>query len=50
MYRDILAEKSNDEAKRYARQCRLVVHRLRESIVDTNDEMKSLKRWSIYGI
>lgn len=42
--RDILAELSNEEALRYARQVRLVVFRLRESIIDTNDEMKMLNR------
>lgn len=42
--RGILAELSNDEAHRYGRQVRLVVYRLRESIIDTNEEMKMLNR------
>ena len=42
--RDILAELSNDEAQRYFRQTRAVVAMLRESMLDTNEEIKSLTR------
>jgi hypothetical protein len=42
--RDVLCELGNDEAMRYGRQTRLIIHRLRESIIDTNEEMKSLNR------
>ena len=42
--RDTLAELSNDEAHRYFREVRSVVARLRESLLETNEEIKSLTR------
>ena len=42
--RDTVAELSNDEAHRYFRQTRTVVNLLRESLLDTNEEIKSLTR------
>lgn len=42
--RDTVAELSNDEAHRYFRQTRAVVNLLRESLLDTNEEIKSLTR------
>ena len=42
--REILAELSNDEAHRYFRQTRAVVCLLRESLIDTNEEIKALTR------
>lgn len=42
--REILSELSNDEAHRYFRQTRAVVCLLRESLIDTNEEIKSLTR------
>ena len=46
--RDILAEMSNNEALRYARQNRHVCFKLRDSIIDTNEEMKSMNRTREY--
>lgn len=42
--RDVVAELSNEEAHRYFRQTRSVVCLLRESLIDTNEEIKSLTR------
>lgn len=42
--REVLAELSNDEAHQYFRQTRAVVCLLRESLIDTNEEIKSLTR------
>ena len=42
--RDTVAELSNEEAHRYFRQTRQVVCQLRESLLDTNEEIKSLTR------
>jgi len=42
--RDTVAELSNDEAHRYFRSTRQVVCQLRESLLDTNEEIKSLTR------
>lgn len=42
--REVVAELSNDEAHRYFRQTRAVVCLLRESLIDTNEEIKSLTR------
>ena len=42
--REIVAQLSNDEAHRYFRQTRAVVCLLRESLLDTNEEIKSLTR------
>jgi hypothetical protein len=42
--RDVLAQLSNDEAHRYFRQVRIVVLVLRENLIDTNEEIKSLTR------
>ena len=42
--RDVVAELSNEEAHRYFRQTRAVVCLLRESLIDTNEEIKSLTR------
>ena len=46
LYRDILAKLSNDEALLYGRQTRIIVHRLRAEIIDVNEEMKALNRWT----
>ena len=45
--RDILAKLSNDEALHYGRKVRLIVRRLRTEIIDVNEEMKALNRWTI---
>jgi len=45
--RDIVAKLSNDEALLYGRQVRLIVHRLRAEIIDVNEEMKALNRWTL---
>ena len=42
--RDTVADLSNEEAHRYFRQTRQVVLLLRESLLDTNEEIKSLTR------
>jgi len=42
--REIIREISNNEAQRYFRQTRNVVSILRESMADTNEEIKSLTR------
>ena len=42
--RDIVAELSNNEAHRYFREVRSVVVRLQESMLDINEEIKSLTR------
>lgn len=42
--RDIVASLSNEEVRRYTRDVRVVVAKLRESILDTNEEIKSLTR------
>ena len=42
--REVVAELSNDEAHRYFRQTRAVVALLRESLIDTNEEIKALTR------
>ena len=42
--RQIVAELSNDEAHRHFRETRVVVYQLRESLLDTNEEIKSLSR------
>ena len=42
--RDVVAELSNDEAHRYFRQTRAVVCTLREALIDTNEEIKSMSR------
>ncbi|CAH1787141.1 unnamed protein product [Owenia fusiformis] len=42
--RDTLAQLSNDEARRYFREVRAVVTKLRESLLETNEEIKSLTR------
>lgn len=42
--RETVAELSNEEAHRYFRQTRQVVCQLRESLLDTNEEIKSLTR------
>ena len=42
--REVLATLSNEEAHRYFRQTRSVVCLLRESLIDTNEEIKSLTR------
>jgi len=45
--RDIVAKLSNDEALHYGRKVRLIVRRLRAEIIDVNEEMKALNRWTI---
>ncbi len=42
--RETVAELSNGEAHRHFRQTRAVVYQLRESMLDTNEEIKSLSR------
>jgi len=42
--RDVLATLSNDEIRRYMREVRVVVAKLRESLLETNEEIKSLTR------
>lgn len=42
--RDVLASLSNDEARKYMRDVRIVVAKLRESLLETNEEIKSLTR------
>ncbi|XP_064649719.1 tektin-like protein 1 isoform X2 [Lineus longissimus] len=42
--RETVAELSNDEAHRHFRETRAVVAKLRESLLDTNEEIKSLTR------
>lgn len=42
--RDTVAQLSNDEIHRYARDVRSVVARLREILLETNEEIKSLTR------
>ncbi|XP_069121402.1 tektin-like protein 1 [Argopecten irradians] len=42
--RDTVAQLSNDEIHRYTREVRIVVARLRESLLDTNEEIKALSR------
>ena len=42
--REVVAQLSNEEAHRYFRQTRAVVSLLRESLIDTNEEIKILTR------
>ena len=42
--RDVVAILSNEEVRRYTRDVRVVVAKLRESLLDTNEEIKSLTR------
>lgn len=42
--RDVLATLSNDEIRKYMREVRAVVAKLRESLLETNEEIKSLTR------
>ncbi len=42
--RETVAELSNEEAHKYFRQTRQIVCLLRESLLDTNEEIKSLTR------
>ena len=42
--REVLAELSNDEAQKYFRMTRSVVILLRESLIDTNEEVKAMTR------
>ncbi|XP_064616215.1 tektin-like protein 1 [Liolophura sinensis] len=42
--RDTVADLSNEEIHKYSREVRLVVARLRESLLETNEEIKSLSR------
>ncbi|KAK3088909.1 hypothetical protein FSP39_025307 [Pinctada imbricata] len=42
--RDTVAQLSNDEIHRYTREVRVIVAKLRESLLDTNEEIKSLTR------
>ena len=42
--RDIVASLSNEEVRRYTRDVRVVAAKLRESLLDTNEEIKSLTR------
>ncbi|CAG5135213.1 unnamed protein product [Candidula unifasciata] len=42
--RDVLASLSNEEIKKYMREVRVVVAKLRESLLETNEEIKSLIR------
>ena len=42
--RQIVAELSNDEAHRHFRHTREVLYELRESLLDTNEEIKSMSR------
>lgn len=42
--RDTVSQLSNDEIHRYTREVRAVVAKLRESLLETNEEIKSLTR------
>ncbi|KAF6026831.1 CCDC105 [Bugula neritina] len=42
--REVVAELSNNEIKRYTREVRVVVARLRQSFLETNEEIRSLLR------
>ncbi|XP_076436605.1 tektin-like protein 1 [Babylonia areolata] len=42
--RDIVATLSNEEVRRYTRDVRVVASKLRESLLETNEEIKSLSR------
>lgn len=42
--RDVVAILSNEEVRRYTRDVRVVVAKLRESLLDTNEEIKSMTR------
>jgi len=42
--RDTVAQLSNEEIHRYTRDVRVVVAKLRESLLDTNEEIKALTR------
>lgn len=42
--RDTVAQLSNDEIHRYTREVRAVVAKLRESLLETNEEIKSITR------
>ena len=42
--RDIVATLSNEEVRRYTRDVRVVASKLRESLLDTNEEIKSMTR------
>lgn len=42
--RDTVAQLSNDEIHRYTREVRVIVAKLRESLLDTNEEIKALTR------
>lgn len=42
--RDVLATLSNDEIRKYMREVRVVVAKLRESLLETNEEIKALTR------
>ena len=42
--RDIVATLSNEEVRRYTRDVRVVAAKLRESLLETNEEIKSLTR------
>eukprot|EP00745_Piridium_sociabile_P000311 TRINITY_DN102025_c0_g1_i1.p1 TRINITY_DN102025_c0_g1~~TRINITY_DN102025_c0_g1_i1.p1 ORF type:complete len:415 (-),score=104.00 TRINITY_DN102025_c0_g1_i1:137-1381(-) len=42
--RDIVAGLSNEQARRYFRDVRVVVSKLRQSLLDTNEDIKSLTR------
>ncbi|KAL8612187.1 hypothetical protein ACOMHN_018476 [Nucella lapillus] len=42
--RDIVATLSNEEVRRYTRDVRVVASKLRESLLETNEEIKSLTR------
>ena len=42
--RDIVATLTNEEVRRYTRDVRVVVSKLRESLLDTNEEIKSMTR------
>ncbi|ESO96658.1 hypothetical protein LOTGIDRAFT_202010 [Lottia gigantea] len=42
--RDTVAQLSNEEIRRYSRDVRVVVSKLRESLLETNEEIKSLTR------
>ncbi|CAL1547406.1 unnamed protein product [Lymnaea stagnalis] len=42
--RDVLATLSNDEIRKYMREVRVIVAKLRESLLETNEEIKALTR------
>ena len=42
--RDVLATLSNDEIRKYMREVRVVVAKCRESLLETNEEIKALTR------